>query len=69
MDHVVISPFGVEWFFWNILTLFFTLLLVLVPRNKSEKFKPLTTRRWTMCLRQTNRAREIFQETLLATYD
>ena len=39
MDHVVISPFGVEWFFWNILTLFFILLLVLVPRNKSEKFK------------------------------
>ena len=39
MDHVVISPFGVEWFFWNILTLFFILLLVLIPRNKSDKFK------------------------------
>ena len=39
MDHVVISPFGVEWFFWNILTLFFILLLVLIPRNQSDKFK------------------------------
>ena len=39
MDHVVISPFGVEWFFWNILTLFFISLLVLIPRNKSDKFK------------------------------
>ena len=39
MDHVVISPFGVEWFFWNILTLFFILLVVLIPRNKSDKFK------------------------------
>ena len=39
MDHVVISPFGVEWFFWNILTLFFISLLVLIPLNKSDKFK------------------------------
>ena len=39
MDHVVISPFGFEWFFWNILTLFFILLLVLIPLNKSDKFK------------------------------
>ncbi|PDH47572.1 MAG: TIGR02206 family membrane protein [Bacteroidetes bacterium MED-G21] len=39
MDHVVIAPFGAEWFFWNILTLFFILLLVLIPRNKSDKFK------------------------------
>ena len=39
MDHVVISPFGVEWFFWNILTLFFILLVVLIPRNQSYKFK------------------------------
>ena len=38
MDHVVISPFGVEWFFWNILTLFFILSLVLIPRNQSDKF-------------------------------
>lgn len=39
MGHVVISPFGVEWFFWNILTLFFISLLVLIPLNKSDKFK------------------------------
>ena len=39
MDHVVISPFGVEWFFWNTLTLFFILFVVIVPRNQSEKFK------------------------------
>ena len=39
MDHVVISPFGVEWFFWNILTLFFILLVVVIPRNQSDKFK------------------------------
>lgn len=39
MDHVVISPFGFEWFFWNTLTLFFILLIVLVPLNKSDKFK------------------------------
>ena len=39
MDHVVISPFGVEWFFWNILTLFFILFVVLIPLNKSDKFK------------------------------
>ena len=39
MNHVVISPFGVEWFFWNILTLFFILLVVLIPRNQSDKFK------------------------------
>lgn len=43
MDHVVISPFGAEWFFWNILTLFFILLIVFVPRNKSEKFKSYST--------------------------
>jgi len=39
MDHVVIFPFGFEWFFWNTLTLFFILLIVLVPLNKSDKFK------------------------------
>mgnify|MGYP001389782966 FL=1 len=39
MDHVVISPFGVEWFFWNTLTLFFILFVVIVPRNQSDKFK------------------------------
>tara|TARA_B100001057_G_scaffold459456_1_gene509619 strand:- start:7152 stop:7844 length:693 start_codon:yes stop_codon:yes gene_type:complete len=39
MDHVVIYPFGVKWFFWNILTFFFISLLVLIPRNKSFKFK------------------------------
>jgi len=39
MNHVVISPFGVEWFFWNILTLIFILLIVLIPRNQSEEFK------------------------------
>ena len=39
MDHVVISPFGVEWFIWNILTLFFILFVVLIPLNKSDKFK------------------------------
>tara|TARA_S200000501_G_scaffold362845_1_gene392820 strand:- start:822 stop:1514 length:693 start_codon:yes stop_codon:yes gene_type:complete len=39
MDHVVISPFGVEWFFWNTLTLFFILFVVIFPRNQSDKFK------------------------------
>ena len=39
MDHVVISPFGFEWFFWNILTLFFISFVVLIPLNKSDKFK------------------------------
>ena len=39
MHHVVISPFGVEWFFWNTLTLFFILFVVIVPRNQSDKFK------------------------------
>tara|TARA_B100001057_G_C22824212_1_gene940696 strand:+ start:424 stop:1116 length:693 start_codon:yes stop_codon:yes gene_type:complete len=43
MDHVVISPFGSEWFFWNTLTLFFILLVVFVPRNQSEKFKSYST--------------------------
>ena len=38
MDHVVISPLGVEWFFWNILTLF-SFYFVLIPRNQSDKFK------------------------------
>ena len=32
------SPFGFEWFFWNLLTLFCILLVVLIPRNKSDKF-------------------------------
>ena len=39
MNHVVISPFGCDWFFWNILTLFFILFIVLIPRNQSDKFK------------------------------
>ena len=39
MSHVVISPFRFEWFFWNILTLFFILLLIIIPRNQSAKFK------------------------------
>ena len=39
MNHVVISPFGFDWFFWNILTLFFILFIVLIPRNQSDKFK------------------------------
>ena len=39
MDHVVISPFGFEWFFWNTLTLFFVLLIVLIPLKQSDKFK------------------------------
>ena len=39
MDHVVISPFGFDWFFWNTLTLFFILFVVIVPRNQSDKFK------------------------------
>ena len=39
MEHVVITPFGYEWFFWNTLTLFFIFLVVQIPRNKSEKFK------------------------------
>jgi len=39
MNHVVISPFGFDWFFWNTLTLFFILLVVIVPRNQSDKFK------------------------------
>ena len=38
MDHAVMSPFGFEWFFWNLLTLFCILLVVLIPRNKSDKF-------------------------------
>tara|TARA_Y100000589_G_scaffold256898_1_gene246106 strand:+ start:1070 stop:1753 length:684 start_codon:yes stop_codon:yes gene_type:complete len=36
---VVISPFGFDWFFWNILTLFFILFIVLIPRKQSDKFK------------------------------
>ena len=39
MNHVVISPFGFDWFFWNILTLFFILFIVLIPRKQSDKFK------------------------------
>ena len=39
MNHVVISPFGFDWFFWNILTLFFILFIVLIPRKQSYKFK------------------------------
>ena len=39
MNHVVISPFGFDWFFWNTLTLFFILFVVIVPRNQSDKFK------------------------------
>ena len=39
MNYMDISPFGFGWFFWNILTLFFILLLVLIPRNQSDKFK------------------------------
>ena len=38
MDHVVITPFGFEWFLWNLLTLFFILFIVIIPRNKSDKF-------------------------------
>ena len=39
MDHAVIPPFGFDWFFWNTLTLFFILCIVLIPLNKSDKFK------------------------------
>ena len=39
MNLVDISPFGFDWFFWNILTLFFILFIVLIPRNQSDKFK------------------------------
>ena len=39
MNHVVISPFGFDWFFWNTLTIFFILFIVVIPRNQSDKFK------------------------------
>lgn len=50
MDHVVISPFGVEWFFWNILTLFFILFVILIPLNKSDKFKSNFTTFFTLLM-------------------
>ena len=60
MDHVVISPFGAEWFFWNILTLIFILLLVLIPRNQSEKFKSKFTKFFALLM--------VFEYILIQSY-
>ena len=39
MDHVIIAPFSGEWILWNLITLFFILLVICIPLNKSEKSK------------------------------
>ena len=60
MSHVVITPFGDEWFFWNILTLIFILLLVLIPRNQSEKFKSKFTKSFALLM--------VFEYILIQSY-